>query len=78
MMNGANDEDGNGTIGALDMGGASTQITFYTPDLKQEAVNYTEDVQLYGANYSVYTNSYLCYGINEAIRKYMAYIVNVR
>ena len=59
------------------MGGASTQITFHTPQLRTEAKNYTEDLLLYGANYSVYTHSYLCYGINEAIRKYMAYVVNV-
>lgn len=66
------------TVGALDMGGASTQITFYTPHLRPDATNYTEDLHLYGSNYSVYTNSYLCYGINEAIRKYLAYIVNTQ
>ena len=77
MDNAVYEGEGNGTLGALDMGGASTQITFYTPDLKKEATNYTEEVQLYGANYSVYTNSYLCYGIDETIRKYMAYLVNV-
>lgn len=73
----ATDSEGR-TVGALDMGGASTQITFHTPQLKTEAKNYTEDLLLYGANYSVYTHSYLCYGINEAIRKYMAYVVNTQ
>lgn len=63
------------TIGALDMGGASTQITFYTPDHAQIPVGYREDLDLYGKPYTVYTYSYLCYGINEAMRQYQAILV---
>ncbi|XP_052771373.1 ectonucleoside triphosphate diphosphohydrolase 8-like [Mya arenaria] len=63
------------TVGALDMGGASTQITFYTPDHAQIPQSYREDLDLYGRNYTVYTHSYLCYGINEAIRQYQAILV---
>lgn len=61
------------TVGVLDMGGASTQITFFTP--KNIQPEYREDLVLYGNNYSVYTHSYLCYGINEAIRRYQAILV---
>lgn len=64
------------TVGALDMGGASTQITFYTPETDIPS-DYKEDITLYGQNYTVYTHSYLCYGINEGIRKYQAKLVMV-
>lgn len=68
---------GNGTVGALDMGGASTQITFYTPEYHNIPDDYRKDMMLYGRNYSVYTHSYLCYGINEAIRQYQSILVKV-
>ncbi|XP_045190692.2 ectonucleoside triphosphate diphosphohydrolase 8-like [Mercenaria mercenaria] len=63
------------TIGALDMGGASTQITFYSGKHEEILPQYKEDLELYGKNYSVYTHSYLCYGINEAVRRYQAQLV---
>lgn len=66
------------TIGALDMGGASTQITFYSPKIEEIPVDYKEDLELYNRNYTVYTHSYLCYGINEAIRRYQAHLVKVQ
>jgi Golgi nucleoside diphosphatase len=65
------------TMGALDMGGASTQITFFSSDHQRIPPEYKEDLQLYGKNYSVYTHSYLCYGINEAVRRYQAQLVKV-
>jgi len=67
----------NNTVGALDMGGASTQITFYSPDHAHIPDNYRKDMTLYGNNFTVYTHSYLCYGINEAIRQYQAILVKV-
>lgn len=67
----------NHTVGALDMGGASTQITFYSPDHAHIPSAYRKDMELYGNNYTVYTHSYLCYGINEAIRQYQAILVKV-
>lgn len=67
----------NNTVGALDMGGASTQITFYTPDKADIPSDYRKDMELYGSNYTVYTHSYLCFGINEAIRQYQAILVKV-
>lgn len=63
------------TLGALDMGGASTQITFFSSDHQKIPPEYKEDLQLYGKNYSVYTHSYLCYGKDEAVRRYQAQLV---
>uniref|UniRef100_A0A8D0EAN1 Ectonucleoside triphosphate diphosphohydrolase 1 n=1 Tax=Salvator merianae TaxID=96440 RepID=A0A8D0EAN1_SALMN len=57
-----------GTIGALDLGGASTQITFVP---NQESIESPEDIvnfYLYGKNYTVYTHSFLCYGKDQALR----------
>ncbi|KAL3864539.1 hypothetical protein ACJMK2_006213 [Sinanodonta woodiana] len=66
---------GEGTIGALDMGGASTQITFYTPNFDNNTEPYRFHLNLYKQNYSVYTHSYLCYGINQAELKYQANLI---
>uniref|UniRef100_A0A8C0GSL6 Ectonucleoside triphosphate diphosphohydrolase 1 n=1 Tax=Chelonoidis abingdonii TaxID=106734 RepID=A0A8C0GSL6_CHEAB len=61
-----------GTSGALDLGGASTQITF-VPD--QEPIESQENslhFRLYGKNYKVYTHSFLCYGKDQALRLKLA------
>ncbi|XP_007898392.1 ectonucleoside triphosphate diphosphohydrolase 8 [Callorhinchus milii] len=57
--------------GALDLGGASTQITF-TP--KESIEDKTTDVRfkLYGYNYIIYTHSYLCYGQQHFKKKHIA------
>ena len=60
------------------MGGASTQITFYPGNGVVIPKDYSGDVVLYGMNYTVYTHSYLCYGINEIERKYKALLVKVK
>ncbi|NWT13944.1 ENTP8 diphosphohydrolase, partial [Vireo altiloquus] len=55
-------------FGALDLGGASTQITFVPEGsvLRQkEASAFT----LYGYSYNIYTHSYLCYGQNEMLKR---------
>ncbi|XP_051893445.1 ectonucleoside triphosphate diphosphohydrolase 2-like [Pristis pectinata] len=55
------------TVGAMDLGGASTQITF----VPGEAVKEPESevgLQLYGHHYTVYTHSYLCYGKDQVLR----------
>jgi hypothetical protein len=71
-------DTGSNTVGALDMGGASTQITFYPGNRVVIPKDYSGDVVLYGMNYTVYTHSYLCYGINEIERKYKALLVKVK
>jgi apyrase len=58
------------------MGGASTQITFY-PGAGTMPQNYSGNAVLFNKNYTVYTHSYLCYGINEFRRKYQALLVKV-
>lgn len=59
------------TVGALDMGGASTQITF-VPTKPAENSN---KLTLYGKEYEVYTHSFLCYGLKEAQIKFLAQLV---
>ncbi|KAJ7322532.1 hypothetical protein JRQ81_018819 [Phrynocephalus forsythii] len=62
------------TTGALDLGGASTQISFI-PEETTETSNNTLQVQLYGYSYSVYTHSFPCYGREEAEKKLLASIL---
>ncbi|XP_061335572.1 ectonucleoside triphosphate diphosphohydrolase 8-like isoform X1 [Pezoporus flaviventris] len=55
-------------FGALDLGGASTQISFIP---EGSVVNWKEGSKftLYGYDYSIYTHSYLCYGQNEMLKR---------
>ncbi|XP_072908232.1 ectonucleoside triphosphate diphosphohydrolase 2-like isoform X2 [Hemitrygon akajei] len=62
------------TVGAMDLGGASTQITFVPEEPVRVPENKVE-LQLYGHKYSVYTHSYLCYGKDQVIRKVRAKIL---
>ena len=67
-------EDIKASSGALDLGGASTQITF-VPQNKSLA---TKHFKLYGKDYPVYTKSYLCYGLTEIYRRFLAQLAKVR
>lgn len=59
-------------VGALDLGGASTQITFL-PGTTTDDKNTTRALlRLYGTDYSVYTHSYLCYGEKEVLKRLLA------
>ncbi|XP_071881602.1 ectonucleoside triphosphate diphosphohydrolase 8 isoform X3 [Anas platyrhynchos] len=62
---------GTEVLGALDLGGASTQITFQ-PGVTIEDKNTSVLFRLYGTNYSLYTHSYLCYGQTQALKMLMA------
>nr|XP_048679213.1 ectonucleoside triphosphate diphosphohydrolase 8-like isoform X4 [Caretta caretta] len=55
-------------LGALDLGGASTQISFIPlgPITDQTKAS---KFMLYGFNYTIYTHSYLCYGQNQALKQ---------
>ncbi|KFQ26063.1 Ectonucleoside triphosphate diphosphohydrolase 3, partial [Mesitornis unicolor] len=64
------------TTGALDLGGASTQISFI-PEDSQENFNRTLQVKLYGYNYDVYTHSFQCYGRDEAEKRLLALLLQV-
>uniref|UniRef100_A0A8C4QQD9 Ectonucleoside triphosphate diphosphohydrolase 1 n=1 Tax=Eptatretus burgeri TaxID=7764 RepID=A0A8C4QQD9_EPTBU len=61
--------EGMDTFGALDLGGASTQIS-YVP--LEHSTNDTLNFRLYGRNYNVYTDSYLCFGKDQALLKLLA------
>uniref|UniRef100_A0A8D2KRQ5 Ectonucleoside triphosphate diphosphohydrolase 8 n=1 Tax=Varanus komodoensis TaxID=61221 RepID=A0A8D2KRQ5_VARKO len=60
--------------GALDLGGASTQISFvpsgHIAD-PAEAVHF----RLYGFDYAIYTHSYLCYGQNQVLKQAIRILV---
>uniref|UniRef100_A0A8C3V7P4 Ectonucleoside triphosphate diphosphohydrolase 8 n=1 Tax=Catharus ustulatus TaxID=91951 RepID=A0A8C3V7P4_CATUS len=55
-------------FGALDLGGASTQITFM-PEDSLLGQNEGSEFTLYGYSYNIYTHSYLCYGQNEMLKR---------
>ncbi|XP_007575708.1 ectonucleoside triphosphate diphosphohydrolase 2 [Poecilia formosa] len=65
---------GGATVGALDFGGASTQITFVTQEKVENEAN-RKELRLYGQDYSLYTHSFLCYGQNQLLKKLLAQIV---
>ncbi|XP_033614978.1 ectonucleoside triphosphate diphosphohydrolase 2 isoform X2 [Fukomys damarensis] len=60
-----------GTLGAMDLGGASTQITF---EMTKPAEDPASEVhlRLYGQRYRVYTHSFLCYGRDQVLQRMLA------
>ncbi|XP_043836089.1 ectonucleoside triphosphate diphosphohydrolase 2 isoform X2 [Dromiciops gliroides] len=60
-----------GTVGAMDLGGASTQITFETASQTEDPANEVK-LQLYGQSYRVYTHSFLCYGRDQILKRLLA------
>ncbi|XP_076615110.1 ectonucleoside triphosphate diphosphohydrolase 2 [Chaetodon auriga] len=65
---------GRPTVGALDFGGASTQITFATQE-EVEDKNDMIKLRLYGQEYSLYTHSFLCYGQDQVLKRLLVHIV---
>ncbi|KAJ8285675.1 hypothetical protein GJAV_G00029650 [Gymnothorax javanicus] len=65
---------GRETVGALDLGGASTQITFLAHDKVEDQEN-SRSLHLYGRDYNLYTHSFLCYGRGQMLRKLLANLV---
>ncbi|XP_037349020.1 ectonucleoside triphosphate diphosphohydrolase 2 [Talpa occidentalis] len=57
-----------GTQGALDLGGASTQITFETDSPAEDPAAEVR-LRLYGHCYRVYTHSFLCYGRDQVLQQ---------
>ncbi|XP_062957665.1 ectonucleoside triphosphate diphosphohydrolase 1 [Cynocephalus volans] len=74
-----NPQEGNGqeTYGALDLGGASTQITFVPQNQTIESPANALQFRLYGKDYSVYTHSFLCYGKDQALWQKLAKDIQV-
>ncbi|KAG1655029.1 Ectonucleoside triphosphate diphosphohydrolase 8 [Nymphon striatum] len=54
------------TVGALDLGGASTQITYETEG------SYNINVTLFGKTHDLYTHSFLCFGMTQIHFRYLA------
>lgn len=67
---------GRETIGALDLGGASTQITFETSEKVEDKDNEMK-LNLYGKTYRLYTQSFLCYGQDQVLKKLLAHLIKV-
>ncbi|XP_072049015.1 ectonucleoside triphosphate diphosphohydrolase 8-like [Amphiura filiformis] len=63
------------TYGAIDLGGASTQLTFVPEDKDALPEEYKLHKRLYGTDYYLYSNSFLCYGVNEARRRFRALLL---
>ncbi|XP_025216099.1 ectonucleoside triphosphate diphosphohydrolase 2 isoform X2 [Theropithecus gelada] len=60
-----------GTLGAMDLGGASTQITFETTSPAEDRASEVQ-LRLYGQHYRVYTHSFLCYGRDQVLQRLLA------
>ena len=55
------------SVGVLDLGGASMQITF-VPEHMRQVLQHSYPVQLHGRQDNLYSASYLQFGIREAHR----------
>lgn len=65
------------TTGALDLGGASTQISFAAEEKVGLNTSSIMKVSLYGYVYTLYTHSFQCYGRNEAEKRFLAILLQV-
>lgn len=65
-------------MGALDLGGASTQISFVSERFDgSESPSNSVAFRLYGNDYTLYTHSFLCYGKDQALRLALAHQTQV-
>lgn len=60
----------------MDLGGASTQITFEMASPVEDPTNEVQ-LRLYGQHYRVYTHSFLCYGRDQVLRRLLASALQV-
>ncbi|XP_050965032.1 ectonucleoside triphosphate diphosphohydrolase 2 isoform X1 [Labeo rohita] len=68
---------GRDTVGALDFGGASTQITFETKQTVENKDNLMK-LRLYGRDYKIYTQSFLCYGRDQVLLRLLALLITTQ
>ncbi|XP_062063133.1 ectonucleoside triphosphate diphosphohydrolase 8 [Lepus europaeus] len=61
-------------VGALDLGGASTQISF-VPEGPVLDASTQASFRLYGSTYSIYTHSHLCFGRDQVLLRLLAGLV---
>ena len=60
------------------MGGASAEISFIPKKDTKLPSDYSSSFRLYGKSYTVYSHSFLCYGMKEAERRVLASLVQVK
>ncbi|XP_053329793.1 ectonucleoside triphosphate diphosphohydrolase 8-like [Spea bombifrons] len=65
---------GSQILGAMDLGGASTQMTFL-PSGAIEDKSTEMSFRLYGYNYTIYTHSYLCYGQDQVFKRILTQLI---
>ncbi len=65
------------SVGALDLGGASTQITFVPERGSAVPGGYHRALTLYGRHHHIYTHSYLCYGVVQVTNRVLAALIKV-
>ncbi|CAK6433422.1 unnamed protein product [Pipistrellus nathusii] len=63
-----------GTLGAMDLGGASTQLTFEAAGPAEDPASEVQ-LRLYGQQYRVYTHSFLCYGRDQVLQRLLASVL---
>ena len=64
------------TEGALDLGGASAQITFEQGNTDSSSDSQVS-LKLYGRQYNLFSHSFLCFGVVEAKRRFLFQLVLV-
>ncbi|RNA42204.1 ectonucleoside triphosphate diphosphohydrolase 1 isoform X1 [Brachionus plicatilis] len=74
LANNFHQDSNESTKGVLDLGGASTQISFVP--LNQSLMDNLLNKNLFGKNYSVYSQSFLCFGIDQARLVYRTSLIN--
>uniref|UniRef100_A0A0K2TW56 Ectonucleoside triphosphate diphosphohydrolase 1 [Octodon degus] n=2 Tax=Lepeophtheirus salmonis TaxID=72036 RepID=A0A0K2TW56_LEPSM len=65
----------NETLGALDWGGASSQITFELKEGLDKYEDHIRPINLINKNFSLFVRSDLCYGKYEALKRYLSMLV---
>lgn len=70
------------TVGALDLGGGSTQNVYVTEldvnDNNNKTIEpFFHNLRIYGVNFKPYSHSFLCWGINEISLAYKILAIQV-
>ena len=65
------------TIGVLDLGGASTQVSFALTDDIKAPTDDVEKLTLFSNELTVYSDSFLCFGAKEMRNQVLAILAQV-
>lgn len=69
--------EGSGTVGAVDLGGSSLEVSF-VPDDSTHAGDSQVNVTVLGTEYSLYTYVHHSYGLNDAFDRSVAYLLSTQ